>query len=196
MSNRIRPRIIAMTALSVILCNLAAFADVSWDSVKQKAASASNYEVIYRYDGPKGKFKFDYRINTPDHIRTEILESNDASKGAGTIIVYDAAKSKDKVTIKTGGGFLNRNLTHKDVDGTPFYQSVFSLILKQIGGGTPKASKDGDRTRFDFATGGGTFKVWADTSGDITKTERVDSHERETREFSGIKFNSNPKTSF
>lgn len=192
---RLNPKFAAMTALSVALCNIAAFADVSWDSVKQKVASSNNYDVTYRYAGPKGTFKFNYRVNTPEHIRTEILEGSDASR-VGTVLVYDASWNKDKVRAKTGGGVIARNLTHKDVEGTPFYQPVFEMIVKQTGGATPVEKKDGSGERFDFKTGGGSYTVWTNGAGDITKTERLDGRERETREFSNIKYNSNPKTSF
>jgi hypothetical protein len=182
-----------MTATVVaFLATSAAFADVTWDAVKKKATSCKSYELTYNYDGPKGKLKFSYHIILPGKIRTEILESNDSSK-VGTVLVYDADKDKDKVIAKIGGGVVPRKTSHKDVVGTPFYQSLFALIFDQIGGGTPTTSSDGGKTKFSFKTGSGTYNVWANAAGDITRTERNDGHEHETRDINNIKWDSNPK---
>jgi hypothetical protein len=195
MSIRLRPKFAALTALTVVLCNVAAFADVTWNAVKAKVAASNNYEVKYNYDGPKGKFKFDYRINTPDHIRAELLESNDSTKPVGSVVVYDAKALPNKVRTKIGGGTIIRNLTHKDIKDTPFYQPVFKMIVDQVGSAPPVVKHEGDTTRFEFNTGGGSYSIWANKSDDIIKTERVDGHEREIREFNSIHYNTNPNTS-
>ena len=188
-------RLIATAALFGMFSS-AAFADVTWDAVKKKATSCKDYTVSYKYDGPKGKLKFDYRCVLAGKIRTEILESNDSSK-VGTVLVFDKSWNADKVRAKTGGGVITRNLSHKDVTGTPFYQSVFGLILDQVAGsGAPVAKTDGGNTRFEFKTGTGRYNVWANDSGDIVKSERTDKLEKETREFSNVKYNSNPHVDF
>lgn len=185
------------TATLIGLMSSSAFAATTWDAVKKKVTSCKDYEVSYRYDGPKGNFKFDYRCILPGKIRVEILESKSDSSKVGTIIVYDQAKNKDKVTYKTGGGVMTRNTTHKDVEGTPFYQPVFNLILDQTkAGGAPTVKDEGGRTRFDFKTGSGRYSVWANDAGDIVKTERTDSKETETREFQAVKYNCNPHVDF
>ena len=64
------------------------------------------------------------------------------------------------------------------------------------GSGAPAAKADGGNTRFEFKTGTGRYNVWANDSGDIVKSERTDKLEKETREFSNVKYNSNPHVDF
>jgi hypothetical protein len=180
------------TAACIIASSVGAFAEVTWDSVKSKVSGAQSYQVDYKYDGPKGNFKFDYRVVMPDKIRTEIKESKSDSSRVGSVIVYDGAWNKDKVRAKSGGGLITRNTTHKDVEGTPFATPLFSMILSQIGGAKPTVVAEGDRTRFDFKTGGGTYSVWANKNSEIVKTERIDKQVKETREFTQIRWNGNP----
>lgn len=175
--------------------SLHACAEVTWDAVKKKIADGKSYTTEYKYDGPKGKLKFDYRAVVPDHIRAEIKESSDASR-VGAILVYDSAWKQ--VRVKSGGGIIPRNPTHPDVAGTAFLTPVFTLILDQIGGAKPTTTAEGEKTRFEFKTGSGKFTVWANSAADITKTERVDSQtkDKEIRDFSSIKWNNNPNTGF
>ncbi len=189
-------RIIATAALFGMFSS-AAFADVTWDSVKKKVASTKDYAVSYKYNGPKGNFKFDYRCIPPGKIRTEILEAKSDSSKVGTILVYDKSWNADKVRAKTGGGVITRNTTHKDVAGTPFFQPVFNLILDQVAGaGAPAVKSEGANTRFEFKTGSGRYNVWANDQSDIVKSERIDKLETETREFSNIKYGTNPHVDF
>lgn len=181
-----------LTAALVFAVSASAFADVTWDAVKKKVKDGKSYEVDYRYDGPKGNFKFDYRAILPGKIRTEIKDSKSDSSRVGTVIVYDADTAKDKVRYRTGGGVMTRNTSHKDVKGTPFAQPLFDLILEQVGGGQPTTVAEGGRTRFEFKTGGGKYTVWANDNGDMVKTERIDNNQKETREFTSIKWNTNP----
>ena len=184
-----------ITAALVSLVASSAFAAVTWDAVKKKATGAQDYSTIYKYSGPKGDLKFDYRCVLPGKIRTEILESKPDGSRVGTVLVYDSAWNKDKVRAKTGGGMITRNTTHKDVADTPFYQPIYSLILNQVSG-APTVSADGGKTRFDFKTGTGKYSIWANDAGEILKTERTDGRDKETREFSNIKFNSKPSVDF
>lgn len=185
------------TAAVLVATSLHAFADVTWDAVKKKVADGKSYSTEYKYDGPKGKLKFDYRAVVPDHIRAEIKESSDQAR-VGAILVYDA--SWKQVRVKSGGGIIPRNLDHPDVKGTAFLTPVFSLILEQIGAGNKPTSttNEGGKTRFEFKTGAGRFTVWAKDNGDITKTERIDSatKEKEVRDFTSIQWNNNPSTGF
>lgn len=181
-----------VTAALIFASAGSAFADVTWDAVKKKAQDAKSYEVDYKYDGPKGNFKFDYRAVVPGKIRTEIKDSKSDTSRIGTIIVYDADTNKDKVRYRTGGGVMSRNTTHKDVTGTPFAQPLFTMILEQVGSAKPAVVPEGGRTRFDFKTGKGKYSIWANDSGDMVKTERIDGTARETREFTTIKWNNNP----
>lgn len=184
-----------MTTVCFLACASSAFADVTWDAVKKKVADGKSYQVDYKYDGPKGQFKFDYRSVVPGKIRSEIKESKSDSSKVGTVVVYDADWNKDKVRAKSGGGLVTRNTTHKDVEDTPFIEPVFNLILRQCGGGSPKTISEGDKTRFEFKTGSGTYAVWANGSGEIVKSERIDKRVKEVREFSNIRWNSNPDCS-
>ena len=184
-----------LTAAIVSFVATSAFADVNWDAVKSKAQGAKDYHVVYKYEGRKGKLTFDYGcVIAPGNtkIRTEIKDSSDASK-KGTILIFDEKKQPGKVKAQTPSGPILRNITHEDVKDTPFYQPIYGWIVSQVSG-TPTKAKDGDKTRFDFKTGGGGYKIWANDAGEIVKTERTEGHDKETREFSDIKFNCNPKT--
>lgn len=185
-------RNIWLTALlaATLFTLIPAQAEVSWNQVKSKIKSAKNYTVTYKYDGPSGVYDMDYRWS-PDKIRTEIVKSPKDRSKRGTVIVYDKSFSADKVRAKTGGGFIVRNLTHEDVKGKPFYQSLFGMILDQVSSlGQPKASKSGSNTLFSFSNG--KYKVWADANGDIVKTKRKDGLVDETREFTTFKWNGSP----
>jgi len=183
-----------LTAACLVATSLHAFADVTWDAVKKKVADGKSYSVEYKYKGPKGDFKFDYRTIVPGKIRSEIKESKTDSSKVGVIAVYDTEWNKDKVRFYSGGQPITRNTTHKDVEDTPFATPVFSLVLNQIGSASASAAAEGDRTRFEFKTGSGKYTVWANKSGEIVKTERIDNKEKtpEVREFSQIQWNNNP----
>ena len=109
---------------------LPAQAEVTWNQVKQKIKSAKDYSVSYKYNGPSGIFDFDYRF-AGDKVRTEIVDSKSDRSRRGTVIIYDKSWKADKIRAKTGGGMIIRNLTHKDVKGKPFHESLFGIILKQ-----------------------------------------------------------------
>ena len=185
----------ALTGLAVVACASAAFADVTWDAVKGKITGAKDYTLVYKYEGPKGNFKFDYKA-APPKIRTEILEAKSDPSKAGTVSVYDPGALADKVRFKTGGGTITRNLTHKDVVGTAFANPIFTLILDAVKGITPTTKADGDKTQFSFKTGTGTYSIWANKDAEITRTERIDGRDREVRDFSNVKFNVGPKIDF
>ena len=185
----------AVTLVGVLASTVQAQAQVTWDQVKQKVQSAKDYQVTYKYDGPKGKFTFDYRAIPPSKIRIDITEAGDSSK-KGAKIFFDESVSKEKVRFNVGGGVIVRNTTHKDVSEA-FYKSLYHLIIDQVGTAKPVVSQEGDRTRFEFKTGGGTYKIWANKNAEIVKTERtVDSKDKEVRDFSVIKWNVNPDMSF
>lgn len=184
------------TAACILATSVHAFADVTWDAVKKKVADGKSYSVDYKYQGPRGQFKFDYAAVVPDKIRSEIKESKSDSSKVGTIAVYDGAKGK--VIFKVGGGgVITRTVEHDDVKNTAFIIPVFTLIVDQAGGG-PKVVPEGDRTRFEFKTGAGKMTVWANKDAEIVKSERIDekTREKEVREFNQIKWNNNPNTGF
>ena len=88
---------------------------------------------------------------------------------------------------------ITRNLTHKDVVGRPFHQSLLGMILDQVKSlGKPAVSSAGGKTVFKFSG----YTIWANDKGEITKTERKDGKSNETREFSGYKWNSSPAVGF
>lgn len=186
-------RALAVAAL-VLASTAAAQAQVTWDQVKQKITSAKDYEVTYKYNGPKGTFTFDYRAVPPDKIRIDITEAKDTSK-KGVKIFYDAGFSKEKVRFNVGGGLIVRATTHKDVSEA-FFKSLYHIIIDQVGSAKPQVTQEGDRTKFTFSTGGGRYMVWANKNAEIVKTERTDGKDQETREFTTIKWNSNPDMSF
>jgi hypothetical protein len=168
-------------------------AEVTWDAVKAKIAGAKDYSVIYKYNGPNGIFDFDYRW-AGDKIRTEITSSKTDPSRKGTVIVYDKSWKADQVRAKTGGGVITRNLTHVDVVGRPFAQSLYGMILDQVKGlGQPKATAQGDKTQITF---GKDYTIWANSKAEIIKTERKDGKTKEVREFLTHKWNSNPDVSF
>lgn len=188
----------AMVAATLVSI-LPASAAVTWDEVKNKIKQAKSYTVDYDYDGPQGQFEFDYRYsggwNSPDKIRTEITDSKSDRSRRGTVIVYDKGWNADKIRAKTGGGMIVRNLTHNDVQGRPFHQSLFQMIFDQLGGATPKVYP-GKETRFVFRTGGGEYTIWANENAEIVKTERKDGRENEVRELSNYTWNGSPSMGF
>lgn len=185
---------LSIFATALVASIMPAQADVTWDQVKQKITSAKDYSVTYKYNGPNGIYDFDYRWGGPDHIRTEITNSKSDPSKKGTVIVYDKSWKADQVRAKTGGGVITRNLTHKDVQGRPFATSLYGMILDQTKSlGAPKASASGSNTQFKF---GGDYTVWANSKGEIVKTERKDGKSTEIREFLTHKWNTSPATGF
>ncbi|MBX3168519.1 MAG: hypothetical protein KF760_13970 [Candidatus Eremiobacteraeota bacterium] len=183
-------------ATALVATSVHAFAEVTWDAVKKKIADGKSYSVEYKYDGPKGKQKIDYRTVVPDHIRSELKESDDQAK-VGAVVVYDA--SWKQVRVKTGGGIIPRNLDHADVKDSALIKPVFTLILDQVGAGNkPTVTAEGEKTRFEFKTGSGRYTIWARANGDISKTERIDSSAKgkEVRDFGPVQWNNNPSTGF
>ncbi len=186
------------TAACILATTVHAFADVTWDAVKKKINDGKSYSVEYKYEGPKGKYKFDYRAVVPGKIRSEVKESKLDPSRAGAITFFDADFNKDKVRIKVNGGLVTRKRDHEDVADSALVTPMFTLILQQVGPGAPKAVAEGDKTRFEFNTGAGKYSIWANSAADITKTERIDSKykEKEVRDFSTIKWNNNPDVAF
>lgn len=181
-------------ATLVALCATSAFADTTWDAVKKKFAGASAYELNYSYSGPKGNYKFHYAVVMPDKVRTDIVESSSNPERVGFVTVF---AGKDKVLIKAGGGVIPRKLTHADVAGTTLYQPMLKWVVDQANaGGTPTKTNEGGKTRFTFKTGDGTLSIWANDSGDITRTERNDGHTKEIRDLGTIKYGGSPKVDF
>lgn len=188
---------LTVALMGYVLMNAgSAQAAVTWDEVKAKAKKANDYHVIYKYEGPKGQFDFDYAY-AGDKIRTEILRSKSDPSRKGTVIIYDKGWATDKVRARVGGGMITRNLTHKDVEDTPFYQSIFDMIFAQVDKcGKPTASQEGSNTVFRFKCASGEYTITANANGEIIKTDRKDGRDHETREFISHKWNSSPKTGF
>lgn len=191
-------RKVTLSALlaALFLTLLPAQAEVTWDQVTKKINSAKDYQVKYKYDGPSGKFDFDYRWS-PDKIRTEITDSKSEPSRRGTVIVYDKAWAADKVRAKTGGGSIVRNLTHKDVVGRPFHQSLFGMILSETAKlGKPTVSASGKDTKFTFKSPSGDYAVWTNANAEIIKTETTKDRVKEIRQLSSLKWNSSPDFGF
>jgi len=187
-----------LTALvAAVLVSLAPVqAETTWAKVKAKAAGAKDYTVLYKYDGPSGVFDFDYRF-AGDKVRTEITAAPKDASRRGTILVFDKSWAADKIRAKTGGGMIVRNLSHKDVTGKPFYQSLFGMIIKQASAlGAPKVKAAGDKTLFTFGSGASTYKIWANDKAEIVKTERKDGRELEVREFLTHNWDTSPSMGF
>lgn len=184
---------LSVIATAFVATILPAQAEVTWDAVKSKITGAKDYSVIYKYNGPNGIFDFDYRW-AGDKIRTEITNSKSDPTRKGTVIVYDKSWKADQVRAKTGGGMITRNLTHKDVVGRPFHQSLYGMILDQVKTlGKPKVTAQGDKTQFTF---GADYTIWANAKGEIIKTERKDGKTKEVREFLTHKWNTSPAVGF
>lgn len=178
--------------LSLILLSSAASAQVSWAAVKKKAKSAKNYSVLYKYNGPRGRYDFNYAYS-PAAIRTEILRSSDRSR-VGTVVLYDKKWNPSRIRAKVGGGLIVRKTSHKDVKDTPFHQSIYQMVFNQTDKlGKPKVKKTGKNTLFTF---GKDYKVWANAKGEILKTQRKKDRKTETRRFAGHRWNNNPKLKF
>lgn len=176
------------------LSGQAVLADVSWSDVKGKIMKAKDYSVDYAYSGPSGVFDFDYRYaNKGANIRTEITGSKSDKTRVGTVIVYDKSWNADKIRAKTGGGLIVRKLSHADVQGKPFHQGIFQMILKDVGGAKPSASTAGGTTTFTFPGG---YTIKTNSAGDILETRRSEKGKVEKRDFSGHKWNNSPATDF
>ncbi len=168
---------------------VSARAAVTWDEVVKKATTAKSYSLSYKYTGPKGKFKFEYKIIDPGSktpmVRTYIVRGK-TDKGrdvSHTIILYDPRKMKDKVLYKIGSaGVLPRKITHKDVVDTPFYQSIYGMIIDKIGHQKPKVVQQGERTMFKFPN----YTVWANDKAEIVETRRIVDKQEEHRKFTNI----------
>jgi hypothetical protein len=170
----------------VLLLVLPCWAEVSWDKVESKLDSKKPYSVTYKYQGPNGKYEFDYRF-AGSKIRTEILSSKSDPSKRGTVIVYDRDWNADRIRAKTGGGLIIRSLTHKDVAGRPFHQSLFAMIAEQVSSlGKPTASSEGSLTKFQFGKGANGYVVVADSDGNVVRTERQVDRVKEVRGFSGL----------
>ncbi len=184
---------LSVVATALLASVLPAQAEVTWDAVKNKIKSAKDYQVTYKYNGPQGIFDFDYRW-AGDKIRTEITNSKSDPTRRGTVIVFDKSFAADKVRAKTGGGVIVRNTNHKDVEGRPFHQSLFDMILGQVASlGKPTVTQQGKNTMFSFKDAGGTYNIWANENAEIVKTERRVDRTDETREFLTHRWNSSPK---
>ena len=184
-----------LIVLSVLL-STGAWAEVSWDQVQKKARDAKSYQLTYSYKGPRGELDFDYAY-AGDKIRTEIVRAKSDPSKKGTVIVYDKSWKPDMVRARIGGGEIIRKNSHKDVENTPFYQSIFEMIFSQTDKcGKPSAKAQGDKTQFTFKCPGYEYKIWANADGEIIKTEREVDHVTETRRFMSYRWNSNPMTDF
>ncbi len=183
-----------LTIFATALVVSTAHAEVSWDKVKGKITSAKDYSVDYKYDGPQGKYEFDYRFaGSGSNIRTEITKAKSDPTKKGTVIVYDKSWNEGKIRAKTGGGMIVRNLTHDDVQDRPFHEGIFQMILRQVGSETPSAKAEGSNTRFKFKSG---YEIVANGKGEIIETRRKHKKQDEEREFKNHKWNNSPKTGF
>ena len=181
-------------AAAMFLLSQATLAEVSWDQVKGKIQKAKDYTVNYHYKGINGDFDFDYRYaNKGANIRTEITNSKSDKTKVGTVIVYDKKWNADKIRAKVGGGLITRNLTHADVQGRPFHEGIFQMILRDVGSSKPTAKASGSDTVFTFPGG---YKITVNGSGEITQTRRSDKGKTEMRDFTGHKWNNSPATGF
>ncbi len=194
---------VALGVLSAVLLNASSSqAATTWDAVKKKIEGCKDYSLTYAYNGPKGKFNFEYvYIASPMKVRTKILRGSD--RNVGTVTIYDKDKDANTVAYRVGSSQLKRSLDHKDVTGTAFYQGVYTLVLSNVKGATPKVSagetmKGKATTLFEFNVGaGGTYKIWATDDGDIVQTQKIEGAKvTEERKFSDIKWDSNPSTAW
>lgn len=175
----------------------------NWNAVKQKIQGAKDYTLKYDYTGDKGVFKFDYAVVLAGpKVRTEVLRGSE--RNVGTVIVFDPSFATDKVRAKIGMGRVTRDLTHKDVAGTPFYQPIFTMIMTELNSyGAPKvvgteSVRGVQTTKYQF-TGPSAilYTVWVNGNNEIIKTEKKKSGKViETRDFRDIQWNVNPKVDF
>lgn len=186
---------ISTILLTLFLVTSAASAEVSWDAVKKKIASAKDYHVDYSYSGPRGDYDFDYAY-AGNTVRTEIKKSKPDKTKTGTVILFDKNWNSDRIRAKTGSGLITRKLNHKEVVDTPFYRSLMGMILEQIGSAKPQTKEVSGKTLFTFKVAGGSYRVWANKDAEIVKTERKTSEGDETRSFSNYKWNKSPKLNF
>ena len=186
---------VSIILLALFFVTTTASAEVSWTSVRKKIQSSKDYRVDYSYSGPRGKFDFDYAYTT-EAVRSEIVASKPDRSKIGTVILFDKRWNEKRIRAKTGSGLITRKLSHKEVIETPFYRSLLGMILEQVGSAKPTSKKVGGKTLFTFRVAGGSYRVWANSASEIVKTERQTTDGKETRSFSGYKWNSSPKLGF
>ncbi len=161
-----------VASLMVIILGSQAHAQVSWNDVVKKAKSGESYHVTYRFFGERGEFDFDYTYGkNGDGIRTEVLRSNTDPSKRGTVIIFDKNFASNKVVAHLGGGTIVRNTSHNEVVDTPFYRSLFGMIIGQVSG-KPSVATSGGNTVFTFNSSNGPYKIWVNSKADIVKTER------------------------
>jgi hypothetical protein len=197
--------LLVLAAGTALLGSQASLAAADWSAVVAQHQNAKSYTLLYDYVGPRGKFFFQYAIVDPasktPKVRTQILRGSD--KNVGTVIIYDPDVATDKVKAKVGLGYITRALTHKDVDNTPFYQSIYGMILREVskyGKPTVKGTQNYrgvDCTVFQFGSGGDTYTVFVDANNSIIHTEKRQGGKIvEERYFHDIQWNSNPTIAF
>jgi hypothetical protein len=170
-------------------------AAVSWDEVALKVRSSRAYDVRYSYVGDQGQYVMDYRYNGDGpKVRTEILSSKTNRTHVGTVILYDVDWNAEKIRVKTGGGIIVRNLTHKDIVERPhFHRGIFHIILERVGTAVPKVQDVGRDTLFTFPTGA---SIRANAKAEIVEVRHHEKGTDSVKKFSSHRWNDSPGLGF
>lgn len=124
-------------ALAALLCLTLTLAVASvaqeplWKIARARMVGDSGYSMRYDYEGPEGAYKFRYVVQgNGGKILTEVLDGS--ARGAGSRILYDRAKDKDNVSMKTHMLTLRRSLQAKDIQGSSLYQPLLRQLVEEM----------------------------------------------------------------
>jgi outer membrane lipoprotein-sorting protein len=188
---------IGLACVGMLLMTVGAHADQADDiykHVKDHINSMKDYSLQYDYHGPRGDYKFDYKVVRPSDVRTQIL----AGSNSGAVILYRPADRKDKAKAKKGLFTIWKDVNDDALKGTPMLASVFDMAVdatsaSKVTMGKPVAVNGHQTYELDFANGN---MLWIDQqSYDILKWIQPEpgNAQKNERTFYNISINTNPK---
>ena len=176
-----------------------AWSEVTFESVKARLKSASQYHLKMHYDGPWGIFDLDYSFamvkgknGLHKEIRTEIERANNPDYN-GTVFLYDESWDPEKIRIRTNGGIVLRNVSHPEIKGRALSESLFQVIQDRARGCSVESSLNGDETLFSLKTTDGFYRVWVTPASDIRLIISVEDGQRVTRRIYASEVNPDPR---
>ncbi|MCA9776297.1 MAG: hypothetical protein KC800_06255 [Candidatus Eremiobacteraeota bacterium] len=152
-----------------------ATADSPWAKTLAKMTSREGYALNYSYEGPEGKFLFQYIVQgAGSKILTEVLEGS--ARGSGTRIYYEPAKDKDNVFMETAIVTLRRSLEARDIKDSSLYQPLFAQIVGELPAQSPSETLPfGEGHMFVFGKKEGVqARVTVDAQGNPTSYRRLE----------------------
>ena len=120
-----------LTLFLMISAGSALGKDSVWALTRAKMTGSQGYTLNYSYEGPEGKFLFQYTVQGEgSKILTEVLEGS--ARGSGTRIYYEPAKDKENAFMETAIVTLRRSLEARDIKDSSLYQPLFAQIVSEL----------------------------------------------------------------